>query len=115
MLTLNKVDLGGADACHHGLLWMISPADSKTRSNVACVRRPVCVFRWLGWYAARSVSGASCHVPPWRKFGTGDGTSWQIARHVRREASIATDTWVMTLRCFCSNIIHSFTYGLITS
>src|SRR2546422_8513935 len=48
MLTLNKVDSGRTDACPHGLCGMIFHTDSKTRSNIACVRRPVCVFRWLG-------------------------------------------------------------------
>src|SRR5207245_10682615 len=65
-------------------------ADSNTRSNIDSVRRLVCVFLWLGWYDAINVIGGSGQVPSWRNFGAGEKTSWPVARHVRRNACIAT-------------------------
>src|SRR2546425_13052650 len=49
VLTLNKVN-SWCLSSYRG--WSVERSfctDSKTRSNIDCVRRPVCVFRWLGW------------------------------------------------------------------
>src|SRR2546427_4968883 len=75
MLILNKVDLGRIRAFYS---WRVLDDPFQRLEDPIkhrSVRRPVCVFRWLGWYEASSVIGRRGHVAPWRNLGTGDGTS----------------------------------------
>src|SRR3989442_13117614 len=65
-------------------------ADRKTLSNIASFRRPVWVFRWLGWYDAIRVMGDRDEIAPWRNFGAGVGTACPVARHALRKRAIAT-------------------------
>ena len=69
------------------------------------------MFRWLGWYDAINVIGGSRQVPSCRNFGAGERTSWPVARHVRRNACIATAPRTTTTRSFRNNITSRSRYG----
>src|SRR3989442_3051505 len=86
-------------------------ADRKTLSNIASFRRPVWVFRWLGWYDAIRMMGDRDEIAPWRNFGAGVGTACPVDRHALRNAAIATPPSATTTRKFGRSIASRSRYG----